>query len=393
MGVDKSRAENTRQIEEALTVFVDRGEVPGYVASVYHRGEVILVEAGRAVKDSDQPIAIDSIFRISSMSKPITAVATLVLAERGQLSLDDPVEKYLPELSQRQVLVAIDGPVDATRPATRPFTVKDLLTFTFGFGALFNSCPIVDAASSLGLAVTAPQPQSAPAPDEWLRRLGTLPLMYQPGERWMYHTGADLLGVLISRVSGQRYSDFLAENIFSPLSMKDTGFFVPPASMARFGACYHVDDATSSLVVFDPPTGQWSVPPKFDSGGAGLVSTAADYLRFACMMLRGGAPLLTTESVRAMTTDQLTSEQKAVSGFGPGFFDATGWGYGVSVVTRATPPAPFVGQYGWSGGLGTLWFNDPSRDIAAVLLTNVMWSTSTPPPICTAFSEVVNTFM
>jgi len=385
-----TRGDYAPEVRGALEGFVEGGDVPGFVAAIYRSGDLTFVESGRMSLDSDARVEVDSIFRISSMSKPVTAVATLVLVERGVLSLDAPVHEYLPELADRRVVAKLDGPIENTVAARRAFTVRDLLTFTFGFGALFAPCPIVDAASALEVAVGPPQPARAPAPDEWLRRFATLPLMHQPGERWMYHTGSDLLGILISRVSGQDFTSFLTDHVLSPLSMNDTGFYVPAERLSRFGPCYQFDATTDSLTVFDPVNGQWSVAPAFASGGAGLVSTAVDYLRFAGMLLRGGAPIVSSDTVAEMTSDQLTTEQKSMSGFGPGFFDTIGWGFGVSVTTAAAEGAGSLGQYGWSGGLGTLWFNDPARDLAAVLMTNRMWSSPTPPPIAAAFASVVN---
>jgi CubicO group peptidase (beta-lactamase class C family) len=287
----------------------------------------------------------------------------------------------LPELADRRVVRRIDGPVDNTVPARRPITVRDLLTFRMGFGGYFGPCPVNDAAAPLQLSVGPPQPSLPPEPDEWMRRFSTLPLMCQPGERWLYHTGADVLGVLIARASGQPFETFLRERVFEPLGMKDTAFSVRPTDIDRFATSYWTDPETGALGVFDEPTGQWSTPPAFPSGGAGLASTADDFLAFAEMMLRGGDPILSRSSVETMTTDQLTPEQKAVSGFFPGDFDARGWGFGVSMATRREHPAAPVGQYGWDGGLGTIWRNDPSEQMVTVLMTNAAWTSPNPPDI------------
>lgn len=209
--------------------------------------------------------------------------------------------------------------------------------------------------------------------------------MFQPGERWLYHTSADVLGVLIARASGQPFGTFLRERIFEPLGMTDTAFSVPATSIGRLATSYLTDPQTGALQVYDEPAGQWSRPPAFPSGGAGLVSTAADYLAFAQMLLCGGAPLLSRPSVQTMTTDQLTPEQKAVSGFFPGDFDARGFGFCVQVVTRREHPAAPPGQYGWDGGLGTIWRNDPSEQMIAILLTNAAWSSPRPPGLALDF--------
>ncbi len=238
---------------------------------------------------------------------------------------------------------------------------------------------------TLELSVGPPQPAVPPEPDEWMRRFSTLPLMFQPGERWLYHTGADVLGVLIARASGQPFEEFLRARVFEPLGMNDTAFCAPAADVDRLTTLYTPDPEMGALTVFDAPTGQWSAPPAFPSGGAGLVSTADDYLAFAEMLLRGGAPILSRPSVETMTRDHLTPEQKAVGGFFPDDFDARGWGFGVSVVTRRDDPAAPVGQYGWDGGLGTIWRNDPSEQLVAILLTNAMWTSPRPPDIALDF--------
>jgi len=327
----------------------------------------------------------DTIFRISSMTKPVTAVAALILVEECVLRLDDPVDPILPELADRRVVRRIDGPVDDTVPAERPITVRDLLTLRMGFGAYFGRCPVNDLAAELQLSVGPPQPARAPGPDEWMRRFSTLPLMCQPGERWLYHTGADVLGVLLARACGQPLDAVLRERVFEPLGMVDTGFFVPAGDLERFATSYATNPESGALDLFDGPAGQWSTPPAFPSGGAGLVSTAPDFTAFAEMLLDGGAPLLSRSTVETMTTDQLTSGQKAVSGFYPDDFDARGWGFGVGVATRRDHPSAPVGQYGWDGGMGTIWRNDPAEQMISVLLTNASWTSPRPPAIALDF--------
>jgi CubicO group peptidase (beta-lactamase class C family) len=319
------------------------------------------------------------------MTKPVTAVATLILLEECVLRLDEPVDRLLPELADRRVVRHIDAPVDDTVPAERPITVRDLLTFRMGFGAHFGPCPVNDVAAPLQLSVGPPQPALPPEPDEWMRRFSTLPLMCQPGERWLYHTGADVLGVLIARATGQQFGTFLRERIFEPLGMRDTAFAVPATDVGRLATSYMTDPQTGALQLFDKPSGQWSSEPAFPSGGAGLVSTADDFLVFAEMLLRGGSPLLSRPSVETMTTDQLTPAQKAISGFFPGDFDARGWGFGVGISTRREHPAMPVGQYGWDGGLGSIWRNDPSEQMVTVLMTNAAWTSPNPPDIALDF--------
>jgi CubicO group peptidase (beta-lactamase class C family) len=377
--------EGLARLHDIMARHVGQGAAPGLVSVVSRRGETDVDAIGVTALGGRQAARPDTIFRISSMTKPVTAVAALILLEECVLRLDEPVERFLPELASRRVVRRIDGPVDDTVPARRPITVRDLLTFRMGFGGYFGPCPVNDAAAPLQLSAGPPQPSLPPAPDEWMRRFSTLPLMFQPGERWLYHTGADVLGVLIARASGQPFEAFLRERVFEPLGMKDTAFFVPAADLGRFATSYATDRETGLLQVYDRPDGQWSAPPAFPSGGAGLVSTAADFLAFAEMLLRGGAPLLSRSSVETMTTDQLTPEQKAVSGFFPDDFDARGWGFCVSVVTRREHPAAPVGQYGWDGGLGTVWRNDPSEQMITILLTNAAFSSPRPPEVVQDF--------
>jgi CubicO group peptidase (beta-lactamase class C family) len=207
-----------------------------------------------------------TIFRISSMTKPVTAVATMILLEECLLRLDEPVDRLLPEVAGRRVLKRIDGPLEDTVPGARPITVRDLLTFCMGFGIIMaepDSTPLLRAMSGLRLGQGPPDPQKPPGGDEWIRNLGTLPLVHQPGERWMYNTGSDVLGVLIARPSGRPFEAFLRERVFESLGMSDTGFSVPGDDIGRLATAYRTDPATGGLSLYDdPPTGQWSVAPR-----------------------------------------------------------------------------------------------------------------------------------
>ncbi len=373
-----SRARLDR-LRKSMTGYVERGEVPGVVTLVCRHGEVHVDAVGNKSLDGPDPMRRDTIFRIASMSKPITAAATMILAEEGKLRLDDAVQKWLPELADRKVLSRIDAPLDETVPAHRPITVRDLLTLTMGLGVLFpptGEYPILSAANALQIGMgLAFQRQEKPDPDEWLRHLGQLPLMSQPGERWLYGTGSDVLSVLLARVSGQPLETVLRQRIFEPLGMKDTGFCVPADKLDRLASCYFPNPATGTLELFDGvQQSQWGHPPTFPSGATGLVSTLDDYLAFGQMMLSGGRHgnerLLSRLAVEVMTTDQLTPHQKAASSPPlPGFFETYGWGFGVSVVTRRDDLASVPGRFGWDGSLGTSWFCDPKEDLVGILLT------------------------
>lgn len=388
-GLSTARLERMHHV---MAGYVERGEVPGIVTLISRRGQVHVDPIGVKAVGGDDPIRRDTIFRISSMTKPITAVATMILVEECKLRLDEPVDRLLPELADRQVLKRIDAAVDDTVPANRPITVRDLLTFRMGFGTIVappDLYPIQKAISAQSLAQGAPRPSCGPGADEWLRRLGTLPLMYQPGERWLYHTGSDVLGILIARAADQPLETFLRQRIFEPLGMKDTGFSVPPTRLDRLATSYWTNPEIGALEVFDEAVGgQWSRPPAFASGGGGLVSTIDDYLVFGQMLLDKGAygsgRILSRTSVEIMTTDQLTPQQKAVSGLVAGYFDSHGWGFGVSIVTQRNNARP-IGSFGWDGGLGSSWCSDPSEELVAVLMTQSAWTSPSPPAVCLDF--------
>ncbi len=288
-GFSKTRLARLRDV---MAGYVERGEVPGLVALVSRRGETHVEALGMKTLGGSDPVRRDTIFRIASMTKPITAVAAMILVEECKLRLDDPVDELLPELADRQVLKRLDGPLDDTEPAKRPITLRDLLTFRMGFGIVMappGTYPIQTAVDDLRLGQGMPQPSLPPEPDEWIRRFGTLPLMHQPGEKWMYHTGSDVLGVLIARASGQPFETFLQERLFEPLGMKDTAFSAPASKLDRLATAYLTNFETGALEFYDPAEGgQWSRPPAFPSGGGGLVSTVDDYLAFGRMMLNQG---------------------------------------------------------------------------------------------------------
>jgi len=384
-GLSKARLE---RMHDVMAGYVDRGQVPGLVALVSRAGE-LRVEALGSLAVGGPPVQRDTIFRIASMTKPVTAAAAMILVEECQLRLDEPVDRLLPELADRKVIKRFEGALDDTVPAKRSITVRDLLTFRMGFGIVVappDPCPILNAASDLRIGLGPPSPASMPAPDEWIRRLGSLPLMHQPGKKWMYSTGSDVLGVLIARASGQPFEAFLRERIFDPLGMKDTGFSVPAEKINRLATSYATNPQTGAFEVYDQPaSGQWSRPPAFPAGASGLVSTADDFLAFSQMMLNkgklGSVRILSRPSVELMTTDQLTPEQKATSGLTEFFFESRGWGFGVSIVTRRTELAASIGMYGWDGGLGTSWRADPTEDLTGILLTQCMWPSPSGPDV------------
>jgi len=381
------------RMHDVVAGHVEGGHAPGLVTLVSRRGEVHVDAIGTTAVGGNEPMRRDTIFRISSMTKPVTAAAAMILVEECKLRLDEPVDRLLPELADRKVLKRLDGPLHDTVPAIRPITVRDLFAFTMGFGIVMappDTYPIQKAMSDLSLGQGPPSPSAPPAPDEWIRRLGTLPLMHQPGERWMYNTGSDVLGVLIARAAGRPFEAFVRERVFGPLGMRDTGFSVPAEKLHRLATAYLTDPETGALALYDEAEGgQWSSPPAFPSGAGGLVSIVDDYLAFGQMMLdqgrRGGQRVLSRPAVELMTTDHLTPEQKAVSGLVPGYFDGHGWGFGLSIVTRRDDIAAVPGRYGWDGGLGTSWYSDPKEDMVTILMTQAAWTSPSPPHVCLDF--------
>lgn len=380
-------ATGLHRLRDVLTRHVESRRIPGLVALV-SRGDETHVEAiGTTRHDGGPPMRRDTIFRMASTSKPVAMAAAMVLLDECRLRLDDLVEAWLPELADRQVLKRIDGPLDDTVPAERPITVRDLLTSTFGLGMDMTSLgtPIMGVIFEQGLTPNLPTPM--PDPDEWMRRLGALPLMYQPGERWQYHISNDLLGVLVARVTGRPFGTFLRERIFEPLGMKDTGFHVPADKIDRLPTLYAPDPQTGEFHVWDEAEGgRWSQPPAFPGGGGGLVSTVDDYHAYFRMLLDGGMHgtdrILSRPAVELMTTNQLTPEQQAARStmarnnvhvsFGQG--QHGGWGFGMAVRTYRGDYAP-IGQFGWDGGSGTASYADPDNHLTGILLTQVGAST------------------
>ena len=366
------------RISDVMRGSVERGDVPGLVTLVSRRGETHVDAFGTMAVGGSEPMRRDTIFRIASMIKPITAAAAMILVEECKLRLDDPVDRLLPELANRRVLTSLDGLLDDTVPASRPITLRDLLTFRQGIGMVMappNTYPIQTAMAEAGLVPGAALGADTPllTPDEWMKRLGDLPLIHQPGEKWMYHTGSDILGVLIARASGRKFDDFLTERIFEPLGMKDTGFYVPAEKLDRLPPSYAASSDGALTVQDDPADSRWACPPVFPSGGGyfGPISTVDDYLAFCRMMLNNGKHgsdrILSRPSVTLMTTDHLTPAQKAENQIFLG--DSSGWGFGVAVTTRRDDLAASPGRFGWDGGMGTSAYSDPQEDLVGILLT------------------------
>jgi CubicO group peptidase (beta-lactamase class C family) len=370
-------------LRDMLESYVADGAVPGAVGLVARGGQTEVQAAGAATFGG-APMARDSIFRLASITKPVTAAAVMILVDEGRIALDEPIGAWLPELASPVVVRTPASPVDDVVPAGRPITVADLLTFRAGYGFASDfSLPAIQLLFTV--QTDGREVQLRPDPDEWMARLSRIPLLYQPGEAWLYDTCSDLQGVLIARVSGRPLPEFLAERLFKPLGMADTGFVVPAAKRDRFTSYYRPGPG-GGLELADAPDGQWSHLPAFPAGAGGLAGTAGDWHRFARMILNEGTAdgrrILSPESVRRMTTNHLTASQRAI---GQLFLEGQGWGFGGAVDVEAIDPWNVPGRYGWVGGTGTTAYITPSTGTVAVLLTQVAVDDPTSPALMRDF--------
>jgi CubicO group peptidase (beta-lactamase class C family) len=357
--------EVSRLLQELLNRHVLAGTIPGAVA-LSGAGNAEVVTAGVA-SIGGGPMGEDAVMRIQSMTKAITSVAALRLVEAGRLELDQSLVDWLPELGDRQVLRGPAAELDDTVPACRAVTLRHLLTNTSGYGMVIQASPLQLAMAANGTEA-GPEPPAVGA-DEWLGRLAELPLAFQPGEGWRYHHSFGVLGILISRVTGRPLAEHLAEDVFGPLGMSDTALWVPEGKLDRLPAAYRHGD--EGLVELEPAGGGFYAGlPSFDVSHGELVSTARDYHLFARVLAEGGRvngqQVISPDHLQQMTSDQVPAACKTADSFFPGFWDGTGWGFGLAVKTEG----PQRGRIGWSGGLGTDFFVDPDGRVG-VLLTQV----------------------
>jgi CubicO group peptidase (beta-lactamase class C family) len=360
------------QIPPALQAVADAGDLSGFVTLIWRKGEVVQVNTiGHRDVDAGQPMTRDTLFRIASMTKPVTSIAALMLLEEGKLRLEDPITKWLPEFAGMRVLTGAAGPVEETYPSPRDITVEDLMTHRAGLAYAFTSVgPIAKAHEErLGPPLGTPL-----TPDEWLKALAGLPLSYPPGERFHYSHATEVLGFLVARIEGKPLGQVLKDRIFSPLGMHDTDFWCPPQKRDRMARLYRIDPETDRLQDVSFPHVERQ--PVFEAGGGGLISTADDYLKFARMMLgKGevdGVRLVKAGTVEMMTRNRLTDAQRQIPFMGIPFWLGQGFGLGASVITdpekQAWMGAGSEGAFGWPGAFGTWWQADPAEDMVMIYL-------------------------
>ncbi|MEM8484458.1 MAG: serine hydrolase domain-containing protein [Bacteroidota bacterium] len=351
------------RVDQLMEKHVDASQIAGAISLVARNGKVVHFNAyGARNIATGEPMTTDTIVRIYSMSKPITSVALMMLYEEGAFHLDDPVEKYIPAFKNQQVYVEGPAANPVLRPVENKMTIRHLLTHSSGLSYGIFSNTVVDSLyrKETGRAWW-------PNLEKLATSMGSLPLLFEPGDRWYYSLATDVLGYLVEVLSGQPFDEFLHARIFDPLNMVDTGFFVPADKINRFAANHGIDN-TGKLMVVDPPNGQFSQKPAFLSGGGGLVSTASDYVRFAQMLLNGGeldgVRILGRKTVEYMTVTHIDGVH------------APGYGFGLGFSVRLEDKAPGVigtpGTYGWNGAANTHYFADPEEQVIGIFMTQLM---------------------
>ena len=369
------------KLREVLEAHVGGGLAPGAVGLVARGERVEVGVVGDVDVEGSAVVDRGAVFRIASVSKPVVAAAVMLSVEDGLLGLDEPVGRWLPELEGVKVVRSPGAAVEDVVGVERAVTVFDLLTFRCGYGFPDDfSLPAVRMLFDNGVQ-GPPEPQKMASPDEWLRRLAEVPMLRQPGEAWLYNTGSDIAGVLVARASGKSLGEFLAERVFGPLGMVDTGFFVPAEKLGRLVSYYRPGEG-GGVELLDRPEGQWASQPPFESGAGGLVSTVDDLLAFGRMLSGEGPRVLSDESIRLMTTDHLTAGQREASTL---FLEGQGWGFGGSVDVAAVDPWNVPGRYGWVGGTGTAFHVVPATGTVSVLMSQLAMTGPTPPALMRDF--------
>jgi CubicO group peptidase (beta-lactamase class C family) len=366
--------------------YVDAGRFPGTQLMVYRRGKVVhSAVQGLADVERKAPIKDDTIFRIYSMTKPITSVAFLMLMEEGRVALDEPVHKYIPEWQNLGVFQAGVAPAFLTKPPSRPMLIVDLLRHTSGLTYGFQQRSNVDAAYR---ELKVGEVEKAGTLQSMIDDLAKLPLEFSPGEAWNYSVSTDVIGYLIGKISGKPFEQFLAERILDPLGMNDTGFFVPPAKAHRLAACYSADGKGGMTLQDDPTESSFLSPPSLISGGGGLCSTAADYLMFCRALLNrgelGGVRVIGPKTLALMTSNHLPGGRDLTEMSRSLFSEATyaGVGFGLGVSVTMNPSQTLIpgsaGEYAWGGAASTSFWIDPAEELIAIFMTQLLPSSSYP---------------
>ncbi|HEY3950940.1 serine hydrolase domain-containing protein [Phenylobacterium sp.] len=360
------------EIPSALQAVVDAGDLSGFVTLIWRKGEIVRAHAiGRRDIEAGLPMTRDTLFRIASMTKPVTSVAALMLMEEGKLRLNDPITKWLPEFSDMRVLKDAEGPTDQTYPAPRDITVEDLMTHRSGLAYAFTSTGPI---AQLYEDTLGPPLGGVMTPDDWLKRIGSLPLSYPPGERFHYSHATEVLGYLVARIEGKPLGQVLQDRIFGPLGMTDTAFWCPPDKRGRMAKLYRQDPESGALQDVSYPL--TDAPLALEPGGGGLISTADDYLTFARMLLgKGevdGVRLLKPQTVEMMLENRLTEAQRQIPFMGLPFWMGQGFGLGLSMIldpqAQAWAGPSSKGSFSWPGAFGTWWRADPAEDMVAIYL-------------------------
>ncbi len=373
-------AERLARITPFFRSYIEKKKLAGFSTLVARGGQIAHFECdGTTSLEAGQPVAQDTIFRIYSMTKPITSVALMMLFEQGLFRLDNPVEKFLPEFKNIHVWAGGNNLRPRTRPAMQPVTIHNLLTHTSGLTYGFMHTHPIDRfyrQKKIG--------ENVMTLEEMVKTAAQLPLLFEPGQNWNYSISTDVCGRLVEVISGQPLDEFLHQNIFAPLKMADTGFFVPESKIHRLMANYQKHPRTGELSVIDPhaAASPYAKKPAYLSGGGGLVSTAGDYFRFCQMLLNGGtldgATLLSPKTINFMTMNHLpgsaTLDEISLSTFSENRFEGTGFGLGFSIVMN--PAAVMLpvsaGTYSWGGAASTFFWIDPVEEMIGIFMTQFM---------------------
>jgi len=381
-----SKAAFDRLEEHLKRRYIDAGRFPGTQLLVFRRGKIVhSAVQGFADVERKAPVKDDTIFRIYSMTKPITSVAFMMLFEEGRVALDEPVHKYIPEWKNLGVFQAGTAPAFLTKPPSRPMLIVDLLRHTSGLTYGFQQRSNVDAAYR---EVKIGEVEKAGTLQSMIEDLAKIPLEFSPGDAWNYSVSTDVIGYLVGKISGQPFEQFLKERIFDPLDMNDTDFFVPADKAHRFAACYSADGKGGMTLQDDPTGSSFLSPPSFISGGGGLCSTAADYLTFCRALINGGelggVRLIGPKTLALMTSNHLPGgrdlPEMSRSLFSEATYNGIGFGLGFSVTMNPTQTLipGSAGEYAWGGAASTAFWIDPAEELIAIFMTQVLPSSAYP---------------